>query len=70
MDYDLDLVIPDKSLSLSQGAIDPWNRPKYRAWFNELRKQAPELGVRLDVPWRDLPDRYPSYQTCHRRFQE
>jgi transposase len=20
-------------------------------------------------PWKDLPDRYPSYQTCHRRFQ-
>ena len=19
--------------------------------------------------WADLPDRYPSYQTCHRRFQ-
>src|SRR6202140_5399043 len=21
-------------------------------------------------PWRDLPDRYPPYQTCHRRFQQ
>ncbi len=20
-------------------------------------------------PWHDLPDRYPPYQTCHRRFQ-
>jgi transposase len=20
--------------------------------------------------WKDLPDRYPPYQTCHRRFQE
>ncbi len=55
MDYDLDLVIPDKSLSLSQGAIDPWNRPRHRGWLNDLRKQAPSLGVRLDVPWRDLP---------------
>jgi excinuclease ABC subunit A len=55
MDYDLNLVIPDKSLSLNDGAIDPWNRPKYRPWFNDLRKQAPELGVRMDVPWSDLP---------------
>ena len=38
------------------GAIDPWNRPKYRPWFSELRKQAAELGVPLDVPWRELPE--------------
>ncbi|MGH9604629.1 MAG: excinuclease ABC subunit UvrA [Terracidiphilus sp.] len=56
VDFDLNLVIPDKSLSLNQGAIDPWNRPKYRNWFGELRKQAADLGVPLDVPWRDLPE--------------
>ena len=55
VDYDLNLVIPDKGLTLSNGAIDPWERPKYRSWFNDLRKQAGELGVPLDVPWRDLP---------------
>lgn len=26
--------------------------------------------LRTGAPWKDLPDRYPSYQTCHRRFQE
>ncbi|MGA3081596.1 MAG: excinuclease ABC subunit UvrA [Terracidiphilus sp.] len=56
VDFDLNLVIPDKGLSLNGGAIDPWNRPKCRPWFNELRKQAAELGVPLDVPWRDLPE--------------
>jgi excinuclease ABC subunit A len=56
MDFDLNLVIPDKGLSLNDGAIDPWNRPKYRPWFSELRRQAAELGVRLDVPWRELPE--------------
>ena len=25
--------------------------------------------LRTGAPWQDLPDRYPSYQTCHRRFQ-
>ena len=24
--------------------------------------------LRTGAPWADLPDRYPSYQTCHRRF--
>jgi len=56
VDYDLGLVIPDQGLTLAGGAIDPWNRPKYRPWFCELRKHAAELGVPLDVPWRDLPE--------------
>jgi transposase len=25
--------------------------------------------LRTGAPWRDLPERYPPYQTCHRRFQ-
>jgi len=54
IDFDLNLVIPDKSLSLNDGAIDPWNRPKYRSWFTDLKKQAKTLGVPLDVPWQDL----------------
>jgi transposase len=26
--------------------------------------------MRTGAQWMDMPDRYPSYQTCHRRFQE
>ena len=26
--------------------------------------------LRTGAPWKDLPGRYPPYQTCHRRFQE
>ncbi len=25
--------------------------------------------LRIGAPWKDLPERYPPYQTCHRRFQ-
>ena len=25
--------------------------------------------LRTGAPWKDLPDRYPPHQTCHRRFQ-
>jgi transposase len=28
------------------------------------------LVMRTGAPWHDLPNRYPPYQTCHRRFQE
>jgi excinuclease ABC subunit A len=56
IDFDMNLVIPDKSLTLNQGAIDPWNRPKYRSWFTDLKKQAPALGIPMDVAWREMPD--------------
>ena len=26
--------------------------------------------LRTGAPWRDLPERYPPYQSCHRRFQQ
>jgi transposase len=26
--------------------------------------------LRTGAPWKDLPERYPPYQTCHRRFQQ
>lgn len=25
--------------------------------------------MRTGAPWKDMPERYPSYQTCHRRYQ-
>jgi excinuclease ABC subunit A len=56
IDFDMALVVPDKSMTLDEGAIDPWNRPKYRSWFTDLRKQSAALGVPCDVPWRDLTD--------------
>ena len=55
VDFDLNLVIPDPKLTIADGAIDPWNRPKYRPWFSELRKRAAELDVPMDVPWREMP---------------
>ena len=56
VDYDLNLVIPDPAQTLAGGAIDPWNRPKYRPWFTELRKRAAEFQIPMDVPWRELTE--------------
>jgi excinuclease ABC subunit A len=57
IDFDLDLVIPDKSKSLSEGAIEPWTKPKYRPLFTELKRFAKQVDLPLDVPWADLdPD--------------
>ncbi|MHB8301434.1 MAG: excinuclease ABC subunit UvrA [Acidobacteriaceae bacterium] len=54
IDFDLDRIIPDKTRTLNDGAIDPWVRPKYRPMFGELRRAAREKNIPLDVPWKDL----------------
>ncbi len=54
IDFDLDLVVPDKSLTLAQGAIEPWTKPKYKPLYNELKRYAKTAGIPLDVPWHDL----------------
>ncbi|HLJ79246.1 MAG TPA: hypothetical protein VKT75_17645, partial [Acidobacteriaceae bacterium] len=57
IDFDIDLIIPDKSKTLDEGAIDPWNRPKYRSYLTELRRAARQHGIPLDIAWWDLtPD--------------
>ncbi len=54
IDFDMDLVVPDKSLSLTQGAIDPWTKPKYRPLATEMKRYARQAGIPLDVPWAEL----------------
>ena len=54
IDFDLDLVIPDKGKTLNEGAIEPWTKPKYRTLFTELKRFARQAGIPLDVPWYDL----------------
>ncbi|HQL31456.1 MAG TPA: excinuclease ABC subunit UvrA, partial [Thermoanaerobaculales bacterium] len=54
IEIDLDLVVPDPSLSLRAGAIEPWTKPHYRLCQAELRRAARRRGVRTDVPWADL----------------
>jgi excinuclease ABC subunit A len=56
IDFDLDLVIPDKTKSLGEGAIDPWNKPKYRPVFTEMKRFAKQEEIPLDVPWVELDD--------------
>ena len=56
IDFDLDLVIPDKTKSLGEGAIDPWNKPKYRPVFADMKRFSKQEEIPLDVPWVELDD--------------
>ena len=53
VDYDMDLVIPDKTLSIDKGAIDPWTRPAY-SWAQKEFKVDYKSKVRMNVPVQDF----------------
>jgi excinuclease ABC subunit A len=52
----MELVVPDSTKSINQGAIEPWSKPHYRSQLAELKRAARKNGIRLDVPWSDLTD--------------
>ena len=54
LDYDEDLIVPDPGLSLSDGAIDPWTKPRYTRKRRMLRETAEHEGIPTDVPWQRL----------------
>jgi len=54
IDFDLNLVVPDPSKSLDEGAIEPWTKPRFRAVVAELKKWARSRGIPTNIPWRQL----------------
>ncbi|MDI6778763.1 MAG: excinuclease ABC subunit UvrA [Bacteroidota bacterium] len=54
---DLNLVIPDKTKSISQGAILPWTTPKWKKYLNDLMEVANEYDIRVDVPFFELTEK-------------
>ena len=54
IDFDLERVIPDPMKSLGEGAIDPWNKPKYRPVFTDMKRFAKQADIPLDVAWAEL----------------
>ena len=50
---DLDTLVPDDSLTIDEGAVAPWNSLMWSLMTDICR----EMGVRTDVPFRDLTER-------------
>ena len=49
----LDTLVPDESLTIDEGAVAPWNSLMWSLMTDVCR----EMGVRTDVPFRDLTER-------------
>jgi len=54
IDFDPNLIIPDRSRTLQQGAIAPWTTTKYRSHHGEMIRFAKGAGIPVDVPYYDL----------------
>lgn len=54
IDIDMDLVVPDASRSLKDGAVAPWNTPAYRHELDELLALADDYDLPVDVPYAEL----------------
>ncbi len=55
---DPDLIVPDKSLSLRQGAIRPWAEKTSASYVQVLEALAKHYGAELDTPFGKLPARF------------
>ena len=49
-----ELIVPDESKTLKEGALDPWAKSWRSVAWPKLQKLSQEAGVPLDVPWQDL----------------
>ena len=56
IDFDPNLIIPDRSKSLDDDAIAPWAGGKYRPMHGELKRFAKANRIPTDKPWFDLTD--------------
>ncbi|MEX0585037.1 MAG: excinuclease ABC subunit A, partial [Pirellulales bacterium] len=57
MDLDMELIVPDPSKSIRDGAIAPWNSKSYAHELEELLALAPRYDLRVDVPYSELSAR-------------
>jgi excinuclease ABC subunit A len=55
-EIDPDLVVPDPTLSISQGALVPWTVINSNFYTQVIQAIADRYEVDLDTPWADLPE--------------
>ena len=58
LEVDIDLVIPDDSISIAEGAIAPWSSGHTSEYFTHLLEGlAEEVTFKFDVPWKKISEK-------------
>jgi excinuclease ABC subunit A len=57
-EFDVNMIVPDPLLSISEGAIAPWQGKKDGKvyYWDRLRALSEQLDFELKMPWQDLPE--------------
>ncbi|MBY0370721.1 excinuclease ABC subunit UvrA [bacterium] len=55
LEVDPDLVIPNASLSIAQGAVDPFTKPSLKQWQKKLLEFCKKARIDADLPYQQLP---------------
>ncbi|RKQ73132.1 excinuclease ABC subunit UvrA [Oceanibaculum indicum] len=56
MYFDPEMVVPNDTLSLAEGAIAPWANSSSQYYKQTLESLAKHFGVKMRTPFRDLPE--------------
>src|SRR4051812_18590413 len=57
-EIDPDLLVPDPSLSISEGALVPWSVGNSSFYESVIQAIADRYEIDLDRPWQDLPEHH------------
>lgn len=58
LEVDVDLVIPDPTKTLRQGAIVPWNPISSQYYPQMLEQACDSFGIDMDTPFEELPEEH------------
>ncbi len=61
LEFDPDLIVPDKSVSLENGAIDAWRKggKRMNIFYNRLVKRfCRKMGISKSIPFNQIPEKY------------
>ncbi|MBN2588749.1 MAG: excinuclease ABC subunit UvrA [Sedimentisphaerales bacterium] len=59
LEFDPDLIVPDKSISLENGAIDAWRKggKRMNIFYNRLVKRfSKKMGINKSIPFSQIPE--------------
>jgi len=59
LEFDPDLIVPDKSISLENGAVDAWRRggKRMNIYYNRLIKRfCRDTGISKTIPYEEIPE--------------
>lgn len=55
LNFDRELVVPDITKSINEGAIHPWSKSFAKYYMQALEGVIAAMGGTMDTPWEDLP---------------